>query len=118
LLKLHRKRHWLLNTHSYVVAFPATDGGVWVAIVIAGFCRRLARAADLEQLAVALRADTALAPSSRVGHFDADASTILAHWIRRPAEEHGLSITDLDIEDLDAALASLHESLRSRFPSR
>lgn len=118
LLKLHRKRHWLINTHAYTAAFPATEGGLWVAIVIGGFCRRLARVCTVEELARALQPDARLSTTTRVGHFEADASTILAHWMRRPAEEPELSLVDLDPENIDTSLGLALEKLSGRMSGR
>lgn len=95
LLKLHRKRHWLINTHSYVAAVPAAEGGLWIAVVLGGFCRRLVRARTTAELTSALEPDIRTS-TARISHFEADVSTVLAHWIRRPAEEAGLVVIDLE----------------------
>jgi len=116
LLKLHRKRHWLVNTHSYMAAFPATGGGIWVVIVLGGFCRRFSRARTRQELEAALKLDPRLSGAARLGHFEADASTILAHWIRRPAEEHGIKVLDLDEPHLEASLTAAAEKLALELP--
>jgi len=117
LLKLHRKRHWLINTHAYVAAFPATGGGIWVAIVLDGFCRRPAHVRTRHELAAALTSDAGAGATPRIGQFEADASTIFSHWIRRPAEEYGLEVIDLDAEDdLEGSLAAAAEKLALRVP--
>jgi hypothetical protein len=116
LLKLPRKRHWLVNTHAYVAAFPATGGGLWVATVLGGVCRKLSRTLTRHELDAVLTFDARMSGQARMAHFEADASTILAHWIRRPGEEHGIKILDLDEKDLEASLAAAAGKLALELP--
>jgi len=116
LLKLHRKRHWLVNTHSYAVTFPATGGGVWVAVVVAGVCRRVSRVRTRRELEAAFEPDARVCGPVRMGHFEADASTVLAHWIRRPPEEHSVKVLELDENDLEASLQAAAQRLASDLP--
>jgi DNA polymerase-3 subunit epsilon len=111
LLKLHRKRHWLVNAQSYVAAFPATEGGLWIAIVVAGFCHRLRTVTTVEDLEAALRVDADLDPFRRVTHFEADATTIFAHWIRRVLPDEHIVAIDIEPEDLEASFASVAAEL-------
>ncbi len=119
LLKLHRKRHWLVNRHYYVAAVEAAGGGLLVAAVIAGFCRALLRPATAEEL----RSDLAgLAErrrrrtTGRSGAMLADVSTILAYWTRTPAAHEEGVVIDLDPKALDESLAAAAEELAPLLP--
>jgi DNA polymerase III subunit epsilon len=109
LAKLHRRRHWLVNAHNYVVAFAATGGGIWIAVVIAGTCRKVECVGTVAELTGALDEAIRAHPKRRVGHFEADASTILAHWIRRPAADESMVIVDLDADLTTAVRAATDE---------
>jgi len=111
LLKIHRKRHWLLNAHNYLATFPATGGGIWVVIVIAGMVRRIAKAETGGELRAALAADDRWTDGQRLGHFEADASTILAHWIRRSVEDEEIALFDLDPQDVSSSLDAVADEV-------
>jgi DNA polymerase-3 subunit epsilon len=111
LLKVHRKRHWLVNAHHYVAAFPATGGGLWLVIVVHGLVRRIVVVGTREELYDALIADDRWNDGQRLGHLEADASTILAHWVRRTGEEEPLAVFDFDANDLSASLLATAEEL-------
>ena len=117
LAKIHRKRHWLVNAHDYVLAFPATGGGLWLAIALGGYCRRLRTVRNASELAAALEVDAQHEAQRRVTHFEADASTILAHWIRRQLEDDEIVAIDLETNDLAASLARACEELTPLVPS-
>jgi DNA polymerase-3 subunit epsilon len=112
LMKIHRKRHWLVNAHSYVAAFPATEGGLWVAVVLGGLCRRLRNVKNADELGAALTVDAQLDAQRRVTPFEADASTILAYWIRRQLADDEIVAIDVDSADLASSFAAVRDELQ------
>ena len=111
LQKLHRRRHWLVNAHNYVAAFPATEGGLWIAVVTAGFCRRIRHVHSTSEVSDALAWGVDLEPNRRIGHVEADLSTILAHWVRASIVPSELLLVDLDGRDLQSSLAAGGEEI-------
>jgi hypothetical protein len=111
LAKIHRKRHWLVNAQSYVAAFPATGGGLTLAVVLAGLCRKLVAVKTAAELEAALAADARFDLQRRITPFEADASTILAHWIRRPLADEQIVAVDVDLDDLAESFTMVRDEL-------
>jgi len=113
LLKLNRRQSWIVNRQNYVVAVPCASGALLLLAVLGGFCRRWGYAtsgAEISQFAASVDA-TLCNERRKLGAFDADASTILAHWIRgRDSDEEGFVI-DLDPDDLGASTAAAADEL-------
>lgn len=112
LLKLNRRRHWVVNHQSYVAALPGPPGAVVVVIVVSGFCRVVTEVRSAAELDAALEEIDieALVARRRLPPFEADASTILAHWIRSAATDDAI-IVELDREDLTGSLADARAEL-------
>jgi DNA polymerase-3 subunit epsilon len=117
LAKIHRKRHGLVNAHDSVAAFPATNGGLWLVVVLGGYCRRLRNVKTTDELATTLQVDVHLDAQRRVTQFEADASTILAHWIRRQLADDEIVAIDLDAADLAGSLDAARAELAPLVPS-
>ena len=83
-----------------------------VVIVVSGFCRMVTEVGSAAELdAVLEEIDIeALVARRRVPPFEADASTILAHWIRSAATEDAL-IVELDRNDLSESLTDARAEL-------
>jgi len=109
LLRLHKRRHWLVNRHDYLAVVPASGGAMLAVVVVGGSCRRilrLERPEDLDELAAAA-AEDGKRRRRRKDLLRGDASTILAHWIRRRESESEGMVVDLDAgRDLEASLAA------------
>jgi DNA polymerase-3 subunit epsilon len=105
LLKLNRRRPWVVNAHNYLVAVPGCQDGLLLAAVLGGFCRttRYVRTeAELAEYLGSIGPDM-LKPRRKMGAFEADASTIMSHWIRRSRSEQddaGSLLVELDPADL------------------
>ncbi len=114
LLKLHRRRHWLVNCHSYMVAIPAAGPALLVYLIINGYCRvsaRLERLPDVRRFVE--EAGVAARLSERVNMVQADASTIFSHWIRRPREDDEAVVFDIATDRLEESLKSAAVDLRA-----
>jgi DNA polymerase III epsilon subunit family exonuclease len=115
LQKLNKRAHWLVNAHNHVALVPA-EGGSWhLLLVRAGYVRvheRVDSAAGVAKFAAACRE---ISPSGRrrVSPFQADASTILSHWVRRPDADEEVSFFDLGDGDSRAALDAIEQELLS-----
>jgi DNA polymerase-3 subunit epsilon len=109
LLRLHKRRHWLVNRHDYVAVVPASGGAMLAVVVIGGRCRRILRLEgerDLDALATASTENTK-GRRRRKDLLRGDASTIVTHWIRRRESENEGIIIDLDAgRDLEGSLAA------------
>ncbi len=112
LLKLNKRRPWVVNSQSYLAALPGAPGALVVVVIVGGFCRLVTEIRSVEDL------DAGLADSSielmtsrrRVGPFEADASTIFAHWIRSPEADEGLVVA-LDDSRLGESMAEARDEL-------
>jgi DNA polymerase-3 subunit epsilon len=116
LLKLNRRRPWTINAQNYLVAVPGCGQGLLVVVVLAGFCcmsRYVRGEAELRDLLASIGPELGK-PKRRMGAFEADASTILAHWVRRGASEResdGTLVVELDPSDLAAGAMAAAEDL-------
>jgi DNA polymerase-3 subunit epsilon len=105
LLKLNRRRSWIVNVHHYLVAIPGCEDGLLLSVVLGGFCRAsryVRKEVELTGFLESIGPDL-LKPRRKMGAFEADASTILSHWLRRSRAEQddgGVLLVDLDPEDL------------------
>lgn len=116
LLKLNRRRPWTINAQNYLVGVPGCEQGLLLVVVLGGFCRAscyVRGQAELSQFLDSIGADL-LKPKRRMGAFEADASTILSHWVSRRSaerEEDGTLVIDLDPNDLEAAAHAATDDL-------
>lgn len=109
LLKLNRRRSWIVNRHHYLVAIPGCEDGLLLVAVLGGFCVSLQYArsqSDVDEFLAPIGPDL-LKPRRRMGAFEADASTVLSHWVRRSHSESeaGTLMIGLDPEDLPGSAA-------------
>jgi len=109
LLKLNRRRPWIVNSHNYLVAVPGCEDGLLLATVLGGFCRAtgyVRTEAELTEFLGAIGPEM-LKPRRKMGAFEADASTIMSHWIRKSRSEEegaGSLLVELDPADLVASV--------------
>jgi len=109
LQKLNRRGHWLVNAHNYVALVPASDGGWHLLLTCGGYVRKHARVnsgVDLETF-IADSGGIVGDGRRRITPFQADASTILSHWIRRPEADEEVSFFDLDRSNLNDSLEAI-----------
>jgi DNA polymerase III epsilon subunit family exonuclease len=115
LQKLNKRAHWLVNAQNHVALVPA-EGGSWhLLLVRAGYVRvheRVNSAAGVSKFVTACKE---ISPSGRrrVSPFQADASTILSHWVRRPDADEEVSFFELDDKDSQASLDAIEQELSS-----
>jgi DNA polymerase-3 subunit epsilon len=113
LLKINRRQSWIVNRQNYVVAVPFATGPVLLMAVLGGFCRRSAQVSRADEIAsfTASIDAAALKERRKLGAFEADASTILAHWIRSRDDEDVAFVVDLDPGDLRSSADAAAEQL-------
>jgi len=109
LLKLNRRRSWIVNAQNYLAAVPGCEEGMLIVAVLGGFCVAcgyVRSQADLDEFLAPIGPDL-LRSRRRMGAFDADASTVLSHWVRRgQSEDDGSTVVvDLDRADLSGSVA-------------
>jgi len=109
LLKLHRKYHWVVNHHNYLAALPTSSGRLLVLVILGGFCRALEEIETRDELEalVARVVEAHSRGKARVRPYEADVSTIMAHWLRRPIELEQCFITNLDSRDVAGSLEAV-----------
>ena len=91
---------------------PGAPGALVLVVIVGGFCRLVTEIRSVEDLDACF-ADSSIESMTsrrRVGPFEADASTIFAHWIRSPEAEEGLVVT-LDDSRLGASMAEARDEL-------
>lgn len=110
LMKLQRRRHWLVNEHSYLAAFPTSDPALMVVAVLEGLCRGVTRITTAAELDAFLETVAARGRGA-VRSYEADVSTIMAHWVRRSQADDCLIVDLDDDEDRAASLARAGKEL-------
>ena len=110
--RLHRSFHWNVDTHNYLALAPGACGGVFVAAVVQGRCRDIAEVADEAGARQFLKPATTWVQEDggRISNDAADASTILAHWVRtgqREPGEESLAFDPVDPASVKAAAAHI-----------
>jgi hypothetical protein len=103
----------MVNQHHYLASIPTASGALLVVVILGGICRTMAMIETREQLDELVAAACAgnLQNRGRVRPHEADVSTIMAHWIRRPFDREECLIGELDPQNLPRSLAVATEDL-------